>query len=127
MAFYYETNFRKIRCNIEHGVTGKALFTPGWKVPGRYLWGECGSLIDPGVNLSFEFGEKPLVFPGFYLIKLTFVPVVNIHKKDVVRPADGKGRSELGRHCLPNWCTPSVFSPLEPVPGFPGQFEMIFR
>ena len=66
--------------------------------------------IDPGVELPFKLGKRPLVLSGFDLIKPALSLVVNIHEEDVMRPAESKGVGELCRHRLHNWCFPMWLS-----------------
>jgi hypothetical protein len=67
-----------------------------------FIPAECEALIDSGVELSFEFQERPLVLSGFDLIKPALILVVNIHEEDVVGPAESEPGYELARHCLTN-------------------------
>ena len=74
-----------------------------------FIPAECKPFVDPGVELPFEFGERPLVFPGFDLIEPALVPVVDIHEEEVMRPADGELWCQFGRQCLHNWCLRQCF------------------
>jgi len=80
--------------------------------PSFFIPAEREMFIDPGIVLPFEFGKGPVVLPGLNLIKPAFVPVVDIHEEDIVRPDEGEPWYELGRQCLTNWCFGRHFCPV---------------
>ena len=60
-------------------------------------------LIQAGVELPFEFRERPAVLLSLDLVEPALFPVADVHQEDVVRPAESNPGGELRRQCLRNW------------------------
>ena len=66
---------------------------------------EGQAFVEAGVELPFEFRERPSGLGRFDFVEAAFVGVVDTEKKNVVGPTEDEGRAYAGRYlrrCLRN-------------------------